>query len=295
MTLDAEPPLDPVAGTARWTAAARARENARSDRLFEDPLAAALAGEEGMARLEAEPPESRDNPILAIRTRVFDDWLLESTASGPRQVVLLAAGMDARAFRLSWPAGVRLWEVDRPELLKLKAEILEREGAAPRVARTPVAADLDGGVWLEQLQAAGFRVDEPSVWLAEGFFVYLEERAVESILGQAATLAGPGSQLLTDFVSVDFMRSGWMQQYLRRLEQRKTPWLFATNRPEDLLEAHGWRATVVRQPGEEGASFGRWFWGVAPRDQPGWPRTFFVRALIDRRGPVDQRASSTGQ
>ncbi len=278
-TYQPQPALDPVAQTARWTAAARARESARPDRLFEDPLAEALAGAEGMALLEAEPPESRDNPFLAIRTRVFDDWLLESAGSGIRQVVLLAAGMDTRAYRLSWPDGIELWELDRPELLELKETILESTVASLRLKRMPVASDLGDELWPTQLEEAGFKVGEPSVWLAEGFFQYLEKHAVERLLDQAGELAAPGSRLLADFVSEDFLKSPWMQEYLRRLEQRQTPWRFASNRPEDLLGLHGWRIEVIRQPGEEGASFGRWPWPVAPRDQAGWPRSFLLLAL----------------
>jgi methyltransferase (TIGR00027 family) len=111
-------------------AAARARESERPYRLFDDPLAAALAGPEGFAWLERMEPVPRfGGPALyvVVRTRFFDDFLLYACwGAGVRQVVLLAAGMDARAFRLNWPPGTRLYELDRPEVLAAKEEVIAR-------------------------------------------------------------------------------------------------------------------------------------------------------------------------
>jgi methyltransferase (TIGR00027 family) len=270
--------MDAIARTAQWTAAARARESARPDPLFTDPLAAALAGAEGFALLDAEA-ETGDDPYLAIRTRVFDDWLADVTAgAGVRQVVLLGAGMDSRAFRLLWPEGTTLWELDRPALLAVKEEILTTAGAAPRCDRRTVGAALEGEDWPADVRAAGFDPARPSAWLAEGFFAYLDAATVERVLATTAALAAPGSRIDVDFVSEDFLSCGWMAAYLHRLEERGTPWRFRTNEPEALLARHGWRAERVRQPGEEGAHFGRWPWPVAPRDVPGLPRSFFVAA-----------------
>lgn len=272
--------IDRVAQTSRWTAAARARESARPDRLFEDPLAGALAGPAGFALLDSEPAEARDNPYIAIRTRVFDDWLRGVTGGdGPGQVVLLGAGMDARAFRLRWPPGTSLWELDRPELLALKGELLDRTGAHPQCARRSVGVDLASGGWLERLGASGFDSTQPSVWLAEGFFEYWEEPVVDRLLATLLPLAAAGSHLGADFVSRDFLASPWMVSYLAMLEERGSPWRFGTNEPEVLLARHGWTATSVRQPGEEGANFGRWPWPVAPRSVPGLPHSFFVTAV----------------
>lgn len=106
----------PLAATAYWTAAVRARESVRPDRLFEDPWAAELAGQAGAAWI-AQRPEASTVPIV-LRTRYFDDCLTRITQQdGLRQVVLLAAGLDTRDFRLSWPAGVRLFELDQPAVL----------------------------------------------------------------------------------------------------------------------------------------------------------------------------------
>ncbi len=272
--------IDRIAQTSRWTAAARARESARPDRLFDDPLAAALAGSEGFALLEAEPPESRDNPYLAVRTRFFDDWLVSVIGSGKaRQVVLLGAGMDARAFRLRWPKETILWEIDRPELLALKEEILARIAAHPLCERRPVGVDLAAGEWPERLRACGFDRAQPSVWLAEGFFEYLEEPTVDHILATVSSLATPESHFGADFLSRDFLASPWLASYLAKLAERGTPWLFGTNDPELLLARHGWTTTSVKQPGEEGAGAARWPWPVVPRSVPGVPRTFLVTAI----------------
>jgi methyltransferase (TIGR00027 family) len=126
VTSNVDRPTNPVAPTSRWMAAARARESERADRLFCDPLAAALAGPEGFAWLERmEFAAQSDGPGLypVIRTRFFDDFLLDACRRlEVRQVVLAAAGLDTRAFRLNWPPGTRLFEMDLPEVLDAKEE-----------------------------------------------------------------------------------------------------------------------------------------------------------------------------
>ncbi len=133
-------------------------ESRRADRLFEDPLAEALAGEEGFRlmeqwRLSGMPQE---NPTIAPRTRFYDDLVIEAVAEGLGQIVLLAAGMDTRAFRLPLPAQATVFEVDLPELLEQKQAILEDEHAAPRCHRIAVPADLADDDWPQALTTAGF-------------------------------------------------------------------------------------------------------------------------------------------
>ncbi len=130
----------------------------------------------------------------------------------------------------------------------------------------------------DHLRGSGFDPMQPSVWLAEGFFEYLDELGAHRVLVALENLTSPGSRLGADFLSRDFLESPWMASYLARLRERGTPWQFGTNEPEVLLERHGWTVTDVRQPGEEGANFGRWPWPVAQRDQPGFPRSFLVTA-----------------
>jgi methyltransferase (TIGR00027 family) len=120
-----------VARTALMVAAFRAKESNRPNRLFADPLSSVLAGENAL-REAANVHRDERLPYLAIRTRFFDDWLAKIIGPSLRQIVFLGAGMDTRAFRLRWPDGVRLWEIDCPELLDLKQARLNRVQAQPK-------------------------------------------------------------------------------------------------------------------------------------------------------------------
>jgi len=123
-----------LASTAHWTAAVRARESARDDRLFNDPWAGALAGREGIAWLEGRSPDSVVPMVL--RTRFFDDFLRRvATAEGVRQIVLMAAGLDTRAFRLVWPEQTVLFELDQASLLEHKERTLGAAAAVPTCGR----------------------------------------------------------------------------------------------------------------------------------------------------------------
>ena len=127
--------------TARWTAAARAAESERIDGLFVDPWAAALAGPKGMSWLTQRTPDAVLPMVL--RTRYFDDWLESiSGRDGIRQIVLLAAGLDTRSYRLRWPDGTRLFELDREAVLRDKAGVLGAAGAIPACVRGGLDARL---------------------------------------------------------------------------------------------------------------------------------------------------------
>lgn len=276
---------DPISLTARLTAAARARESRRADRLFDDPLAEALAGPEGVAFMErleeaSRPPGttvSGQNPYIAIRTRFFDDFLPAAlAASGARQVVLVAAGLDSRAYRLDWPPGTRLFELDRPEVLRAKQEVVDRAGVHPRCDRRTAGVDLLAD-WAGALTASGFEGAAPSIWLIEGLFPYLAEAAAIGVLEQSARLAAPGSRLGADVVGRAFLDSPFTRVYLEALERANAPWKFGTDQPEAFFGARGWLATAVR-PGDEPASYGRWLFPVMPRGTPGLPQTFIVTA-----------------
>jgi len=276
---------DPISLTARMTAAARARESRRPDRLFDDPWATALAGSEGVALMNeleamAAPPGKEaapDNPYIAIRTRYFDDFLLAAVRDAAiRQVVVLAAGLDSRAFRLDWPAETRCFELDRADVLHAKDELLEAAGAVPRCARHVIGADLTGD-WSEMLLAGGFDVGAASVWLVEGLTPYLEEGAVRALLGRCGDLAVPGSRLGIDLAGRGIFDSPWTVNYRQALERIGAPWRFGTDEPEALLASAGWDAVVVR-PGEPAATFGRWPYPVPPRGIPGIPSFFIATA-----------------
>jgi methyltransferase (TIGR00027 family) len=273
--------MDPVVLTSRWMAAARARESERPDRLFNDPLAAALAGPEGFAWLDRMEPAARlGGPGLyaVVRTRFFDDFLLHaSQRTGARQLIILAAGMDARAFRMEWLPGTRLYELDRPEVLATKDAVIARAGAHPTCERRAIEADLERPSWSAALLDAGYEVREPSVWLAEGVFFYMTEAAVRALLGGASVLTSPLSQLGADLVNRDLLTSPVMGPLLWTFSRRGAMGRFGTNDPEALFAEHGWEAEVI-QPGEGEANFGRWAYPVVPRGVPGVPRLFLVRA-----------------
>jgi methyltransferase (TIGR00027 family) len=278
---------DPISMTARLTAAARARESQRPepDRLFDDPYAAALAGPEGVAFMEGLEAASRtpgapaaQNPYIAIRTRFFDDFLIGAVAAASaRQLVMVAAGLDSRAFRLDWPQGLRFFELDRPQVLDAKQEILDRAGAQPRCERHLIGVDLLAD-WAAPLTAAGFDAGAPSVWLIEGLVPYLDEAAAGAVLEQAARLAVTGSRLGADIVGRSMLESPWTRSYIEALARANAPWRFGTEQPEAFLGARGWQATVLR-PGDAGVNFGRWPFPSLPRDTPGAPQTFIVTAI----------------
>ena len=273
--------MDPVGMTSRWVAAARARESDRLDRLFDDPLAAALAGPEGFAWLDdmdRAQPWGRPELYVVVRTRFFDDFLQRASwGAGARQVVLLAAGMDARAFRLDWPPGTRLYELDRPEVIDAKDAVASSVGAHPTCERWVIGVDLERPSWPEALLSAEYETQEPSVWLAEGLFFYLTEAAAGTLLGSASVLAAPSSRLGADLVNRDLLTSPVMRPMLGTFSRRGAPGRFGTNDPEALFGEHGWEAEVI-QPGESEANYGRWPYPVAPRRMSGVPRLFLVRA-----------------
>ena len=244
-----------VVGSARWVAAQRAKESERTDRLIFDPLAPALSGQEGMAALQLSEkynPRHEDTAnYIALRTRFFDDVAQGDGTVGIRQIVLPAAGMDARAYRISWPDGTTLYEIDHPELLAAKEEILQAQPRAPKCRRITIDADLTQD-WVHRLVDSGFNSNERSTWLIEGLFYYLDESAVNRILVDVSRLAAPGSVLVTDLVSRSLLTSPWMQQGLKAMEEQGMGWRFGTDDPLGLFAVHGWDV-AIKNPDEEGA------------------------------------------
>lgn len=274
--------MDVVAELARWTAAVRAWEQHRPDRLFRDELAALLAGPRAVAELLEEPEESRESPYIPIRTRYLDEWLTGALADGSvRQVVLVAAGMDTRAYRRDWPPGVRLWELDRPDLLDVKEGMLAEAGAVSRCDRRGVGVDLADPGWPAALRRAGHDPGLPSAWLVEGFLMYLERAQAEQVLGLLSACAAPGSHLAADLASQRFFSAPEAALFRELMEGWGAPWRWGTDRPEDLLAPHGWQVRAV-PPGGCGANFGRWPWPVPPREESA-PTAFFVTATATGR------------
>ena len=276
--------MSPVGLTAQWVAANRALETETADPLYRDPFARDLAGPAGFAMMNATravlglADPSRPEPYLTIRTKFIDDAMLDAVrAGGLTQAVILAAGMDARAFRLEWPAGLTLFEVDRDDIFDYKEAVLERKGAQPGCDRRIVRADL-AQPWTQALIDAGFDPTRPAAFLTEGLLMYLDEPSVTRLLGAIRTLAAPGSWIGMDLVNTGMLTSSFTAAYMKKLAEAGCPWNFAVDDPEALLARHGWRATVA-SPGDPVASYGRWPYPPMPRGTPGVPRTFYVTAV----------------
>jgi methyltransferase (TIGR00027 family) len=187
----------------------RAQESLRPDRLFDDPYAAAFVA--AVPRPFADVPDSGDgelaaleaafNAAIVIRTRFFDEYLTSACAAGCRQVVLLAAGLDTRAFRLNWPTGVRVFELDLPDVLAFKETVLTQHAAEPRCTRTTVAVDLRED-WPAALTAAGFDHNAMTAWTAEGLLTYLSNDDAVRLLDSVGSLSVKDSQLSLEHANV---------------------------------------------------------------------------------------------
>jgi methyltransferase (TIGR00027 family) len=240
-------------------------------------------------QLETSTPEHLANTLthekevpseigLVIRTKFFDEFLLHATREHEvHQVVVLAAGMDTRAFRLAWPAHTRLFELDQPELLAQKEQILASAGTSPTCWYRTVGIDLIEEHWPGALLRAGFDPRQPTVWLIEGLLPYLSESTIPHLLNLVTALSASGSCLGLTAINHAMLTSPAMRVFLQFMEQAGIPWLSAMDEPETFLAKRKWIATVV-QPGEESANFGRWPYPVIPRSIPNVPRTWLVTA-----------------
>ena len=242
-----------IGRTALWVAMMRAAEGARPDRLFDDRLAGAFVAAAGMDTDMAMPPGARE--FLAVRTRRFDDYLREACAAGVRQVVLLAAGLDSRAFRLAWPAGVRLFELDLPAVFEFKEAVLAGHGARAGCTRTTVPADLLGD-WPEPLRAGGFDPAVPTAWLAEGLLVYLPAADGDRLLAAVTASSAPGSRFAFDHMDSSAAGQAAVRAAAEAVRRMDTGFRSFLDDPVGWPATHGWRATVARVP-ELAARYGR--------------------------------------
>lgn len=273
-----------VSYTAQWMAAARAQESERPDALFVDPLAGALAEPKGFEMIERYSGGGLA-PFISIRTRFLDESIeqvvaRDSVHGGPiQQVVLVAAGMDTRAFRLAWPDSTKVYEIDHGPLIAEKRRLLAALGAEPRTERCEVCADLTES-WLPELDAAGFDRQRPTLWVVEALTFFLTAEQAGTLLRLLADASAPGSRLAVDFLGRGLLNSPFAKPFLDTLAADGTPWLFGTDEPERFLAEHGWKAVEVYEPGQPGAGQGRWPYQVQPRDRRGASRLWLVRAEV---------------
>ncbi|MEU0980353.1 class I SAM-dependent methyltransferase [Streptomyces griseus] len=268
-----------VGATALLVAAARAIETHRPDSLAQDVFAehfvlGAPASKGWPVRLR-EVPDGDRNPLwgrfaryFGLRTRVLDDFLLRSVHAGnARQVVLLGAGLDSRAYRLAWPSGCVVFEIDRAEVLAFKHQVLDGLSAAPRATRVPVPTDLRAD-WAGALPSAGFDPAAPSVWLVEGLLFYLPPAAETYLIDTVDRLSTEGSALAFE-VKLD----------KDLLEYRESPLYTATRQQIgiDLLDLFD----LSPRPDSAGKLTGK-----------GWStsvRTPFDFTRLHGRGPLPER------
>jgi methyltransferase (TIGR00027 family) len=248
--------LPGVSRTAVWVAGMRASEGERADRLFDDRFARAFVSAAGSGvapDAAAMPPGASE--FLTIRTRFFDDQARAASAAGIRQVVLLAAGLDCRAFRLDLPDDLQLFELDLPEMFAFKEPVLASVGAVARCVRVVVTVDLRAQ-WADALTATGFDPGAPTAWLAEGLLPYLEDAHRDRLLAMATELSAPGSQMAFDYIDETAVDRPAMQatsDAVRRMGAQLMP---TADSPADSLATHGWRARFLRVPAL-GEQYGR--------------------------------------
>jgi methyltransferase (TIGR00027 family) len=205
-----------VGATATMVAAARALATEEPDPLIRDPYAADLVRAVGIdffTKLVDGQREIHDDQaragirlmtdVMAVRTRFFDDFFVDAAAAGIRQAVILASGLDSRAYRLPWPAGTVVYEIDQPQVVTAKTKAMSTLGAEPTAERRTVAIDLRED-WPKALQDTGFDVSAPSSWSAEGLLMYLPPDAQDRLFDNITALSAPGSRLATEFHGGDF-------------------------------------------------------------------------------------------
>lgn len=253
------PAMTGVGLTAIEVARTRAVESRRPDRLFDDPYAERFVEASGVPPLVPDGVPRTPDAYFAIRTRFFDERLLDASRSC-RQVVILAAGLDMRAFRLRWPGGVRLFELDQAAVLAFKQGVLDAHGAAPTCERVAVAGDLRAD-WPAALLAAGLRREEPVAWLLEGLLFYLDSEANDRVLADVRRVSAPGSRLALEHVNGALLRG--MKPTLDALARHGAPWQSTVDRPIEWLAARGFRATAA-DVAHLAARYGRPF--PAPKD-----------------------------
>ncbi|HEY0359900.1 MAG TPA: SAM-dependent methyltransferase [Mycobacteriales bacterium] len=259
-------------------AAVRAAENRRGDRLFTDPLAEAFVAAAGRPWRFPAKEEAAAAPFwtmladtMAVRTRFFDEYLALASATGIRQVVVLAAGLDTRAYRLPWPRTVRLWELDRPDVVRFKEQVLTATGALPACRRMSLGTDLRGD-WPAMLRRGGFDPDQPTAWLVEGLLVYLTAAEADLLLGRVGELSTPDSRLGLSVAGRAMLDPGARPAVLDALGDYSarvgTAWRsgFSAD-PTEWLAGHGWTARTY-DPVRRGAAYGRRIAGI-PGAEPG--------------------------
>ncbi|WP_407688459.1 class I SAM-dependent methyltransferase [Mycobacterium sp. HUMS_1102779] len=256
-----------VGVTATMVAAGRAMATRDPRHLIDDPFAEPLVravgvdfftklldGELDPAAFENASPVRMQAMVdgMALRTRYFDDYFAAATASGVRQAVILASGLDARAYRLPWPSGTLVYEIDQPEVIDFKSNALSAIGAQPSAVRRTIPIDLRAD-WPTALTAAGLDTAAPTAWLAEGLLIYLPPDAQDRLFDDVTALSAPGSTIGTEFVPgiVDFdaervrEMSSPFREHGVDIDMASLVYAGERNHVVDYLRSRGWNVEGV--------------------------------------------------
>src|SRR3954465_1443017 len=258
-----------VGATATMVAAARAVASRGPSPRIDDPYAAPLVravgiefftrfadGELNLDDVDKSNTARLMTTVMAVRTKFFDDFFTDAAADGIRQAVILASGLDARPYRLPWPDGTVVYEIDQPQVIEFKTATMSAIGATPSAAHRAVAIDLRHD-WPAVLRRSGFDDTAPTAWSAEGLLVYLPPEAQDRLFDNIAALSAPGSRLATEFhpgagASIGeraaALRSEWQEH---GFDVNLADLFYPGERSNvvDYLAEHGW--TVSAQPRPE--------------------------------------------
>ena len=260
-----------VGATATMVAAGRARASRADQSIIEDqfaqPLVAAVgvdfftrwaAGELGPAEVDIPDHPWGMQPmtdLLAVRTRRIDGFVADAVAAGVRQAVILASGLDARGYRLSWPSDMTVFEIDQPQVIEFKTTTLAALGAKPTVDLRAVPIDLRDD-WVAALRQAGFDAGRPTAWLAEGLMGFLPPEAQDRLLDNITALSTDGSRLIVEIFwnspeSVQIMHTAAQKWYDNGLDAHIDDLWYGGERHDvaTYLNERGWQ--TVRNPVRE--------------------------------------------
>ncbi|WP_141772934.1 class I SAM-dependent methyltransferase [Mycobacterium malmoense] len=283
-----------VGSTAVMVAAARAVETERPDALIRDPYARLLVTNAGAgvlweamldpaiaAKVEALDADSAAQlehmrGYQAVRTNFFDTYFADAVADGIRQVVILASGLDSRAYRLDWPDGTVVYEIDQPQVLAYKSTTLAENGATPSADRREVAIDLRQD-WPAALRAAGFDPTARTAWLAEGLLMYLPAEAQDRLFTLVGELSPAGSRVSAETAPAhaDERRQQMRERFRKVADELGLEetvdvgeLMYRDDHRADVAEwlnNHGWRARAQRSA-DEMRRLGRWIENVPLAD-----------------------------
>ncbi|KUI06451.1 SAM-dependent methyltransferase [Mycobacterium lehmannii] len=274
---DSWDPASSVGTTATMVAAARAIASRESDPLFVDPYAAPLVRAVGIdfftglvdGGIEGNDIDGAGADfmarMIAVRTRFFDDFFLTSTGGGIRQAVILASGLDSRSYRLPWPDGTVVYEIDQPQVIEFKTATMASLGASPSAQLRTVGIDLRDD-WPNALRDIGFDLAQPAAWSAEGLLVYLPPEAQDKLFDDIGTLSTPGSRLATEYhpdaaATIGERSKAISKQWGENGVHLDISHLFYEGERShvvDYLTEHGWQVSTKSRP-EVFAGYGREF------------------------------------